>query len=770
VTIDVSFRDPDEVKRLASAGKLSWRGKKLLLDPYTKIDFFYEIEPQGEEFLLRGKLSIGSMTSPLEEADAITPLGPIHHQLLRLFPEHLSLEEVVYVYPQPKRLSALELHRWLPTAIHRVVWKGGEVKLVPDPLPRLVLDDATGGFATLWMDYGPFGKTKAGEALSPEEQYWERDLLETGFVKKSVGISHYYCPLDRAVRTIRFLLDLGWTVVDVQGRQVAAQRAWNVESLPEEGDDVTLSGEVTYGNRRVPLVRWLGALEKGEKLIDLGGGEMGLVEEIPPLQALRGEKITSRGVSVSRAIATLIPEAHAVAALEERPPTADFCGTLYPYQQHGVNFLSLLSRSRLHGLLADEMGLGKTVQLLAFFSQLLPLERPICIVMPRSLLFQWKREWERFLPKVSVYLHVGEERVKEAAWLERQSVILISYATLRLDAAIFEQLHFRALVLDEAQAIKNSRALTTDVVCSLKSDFRVAVTGTPIENSLDDLASIFHFLLPKLLEARSSPWTAIEVKGRVRPFLLRRRKADVLLDLPPKMEQTVWIDLSLEEREVYDKLLAERRGQLRAELSAKGIQGSRSLILETILRLRQLCCHGRLVTPQAPEHGAKLAQVVDDLASLIAGGHKVLIYSQFTSMLERIAVEVERNGWGYVVLDGSTKDRETPVRRFQDDPQVALFLLSLKAGGVGLNLTAANYVVLFDPWWNIAAEAQAIDRAHRLGQKQVVTARRYLTVGTIEEKISILQEKKRSLAEAVLDGEDPADGLSLEELCAAILE
>jgi SNF2 family DNA or RNA helicase len=358
--------------------------------------------------------------------------------------------------------------------------------------------------------------------------------------------------------------------------------------------------------------------------------------------------------------------------------------------------------------------------------------------------------------------------------LKQQRIILTSYALLRQDAFLLQSLSYECVVLDEAQCIKNDKSQTAQSSFLLRSKLRLAITGTPIENKWEELWSLFYFLDPELLGKRKDFVAAqgderqwAEMKKCIRPFILRRRKDQIAHQLPPKYEQLIWVDMQQAQRTLYEEWRAKHRGDLLKKIEREGAATHRVEILEAILRLRQICCHPHLVVPTLEgdllELSAKLERLITDLDSVVQEGHKVLVYSQFTQMLRLIEKQVQQRGWSYVYLDGSSQDRESLVQRFQEDPQTPLFLMSLKAGGVGLNLTAADYVFLFDPWWNEAVEAQAIDRAHRFGRKTEVIARRYITASSIEEKMMNLKQHKSSLSRQLFDF-DSSGPLTLDDL------
>jgi superfamily II DNA or RNA helicase len=708
-------------------------------------EFFLELEGEG---LLSPKISFGGETYGVADFKKMMP-RLFEQAVQRVDPKWQEMPLQLLEGPQLQTfLEELEKNPKAPP----LVWKNRPQKLMPDPLPILRLKDLTGAFADLWMDYGPFGHQEAAHpVLPPSEKEWESDLLEAGFIKKTVGEARYYCPLDRVGAALILLLGVGWTIVNPDGKKVVLATFHALTAEPKE-EGWSVQGEITYGERRSSLSQAMAAFKERRRFIDLDTGSVGLLELPPGWSDLADEEATPHGLRVRHHHLGLLeqvaqlPATYTPATWEVTPPSHHFCGQLYPYQQQGVNWLSFLWRSHFHGLLADEMGLGKTVQILAFLSRLEP-SHPILIVMPHSLLFNWNNELKRFLPSQPVYIHSGPERSSK---LPSSGVILTSYAVLRHDHELFAQEKFEVVILDEAQMIKNSTSLTSQIVKRLQSRFRLAVTGTPIENRIDDLISIFEFLMPDLS-------LTTHIAQKIRPFTLRRLKTSVDLQLPSKTEQLVWADFSEEQQTFYHQFLLEKKTAMRK---------NQFQVLELILRLRQICCHPLLIGSPAPS--AKFERLLADLEEILPAGHKVLIYSQFTQMLGLMRSEFHQRGWNTLYLDGTTHNREQVVEQFQTDPSQQLFLISLKAGGVGLNLTAADYVFLYDPWWNEAAENQAIDRAHRVGRKHSVICRRYIAAGTIEEKVVSLKEHKKSLAQQVLDFDTEAGPLTLDELYALL--
>jgi len=461
-------------------------------------------------------------------------------------------------------------------------------------------------------------------------------------------------------------------------------------------------------------------------------------------------------------------------------PLGSLEGILRPYQKEGVFWLRFLSRNGLGGILADEMGLGKTLQTLAFIRT---LDGPSLVVCPSSLLFNWVREAQKFVPELKVLCIEGADRSKLFSRILESNLVLTSYPLLRRDIDRFRNFKFSSIILDEATHIKNPDTQNAQAAMALVGRHRFVLTGTPVENSVRDLWSILHFVLPGYLGRRedfreryelpisrgSEPERARLAK-RLRPVMLRRLKKQVVKELPEKIEQVTYCDLSPEQAEFYQKLRQESRRKLE-ELSGPKDQGrARMTMLTALLRLRQVCCDLRLLGQEADRPSGKMELLEELLEEAIDGGHRVLLFSQFVSMLRLIRARMDEAGIRYGYLDGETKDRAKAVDEFQQSESLPLFLISLKAGGVGLNLSAADTVIHFDPWWNPAVEAQATDRAHRIGQTRVVTSYKLIARATVEEKILNLQQKKRQMIQSTVESEEPVmSGLSTAEITELLL-
>ena len=451
------------------------------------------------------------------------------------------------------------------------------------------------------------------------------------------------------------------------------------------------------------------------------------------------------------------------------PAPPGFALELRPYQQEGLAWLQYLREQNLSGILADDMGLGKTAQTLAHLlteQKAGRLDKPALVVLPTSLIFNWKHEAARFAPDLRVLSLHGKERHGQFDRIPEHDVVLTTYPLLWRDHEALEKHDYHLLILDEAQTVKNAGSQAAQVVRRLKARHRLCLTGTPLENHLGELWAQFDFLLPGFLGDSKSftrTWrTPIEKQGdslrrellakRLRPFILRRRKEEVAQELPPKTTILRTVELEGGQRDLYETVRSAMDARVREAIADLGFNRSQIVILDALLKLRQVCCDPRLLKSEAAkkvQERAKLDLLMDMLPEMVEEGRRILLFSQFTSMLDLIRAELDKAGLAHVSLTGETTDRETPIRRFQDG-EVPVFLISLKAGGVGLNLTAADTVIHYDPWWNPAVENQATDRAHRLGQTKPVFVYKLIVAGSIEEKILSLQERKAELAAGIL--------------------
>jgi superfamily II DNA or RNA helicase len=535
------------------------------------------------------------------------------------------------------------------------------------------------------------------------------------------------------------------------------------------GIDLTLPGGEPLHITARQLRRWVRPLLE----IELRGLE-GRRLRVPGLSLLDFEADDLPGEFAGQsALAELRERLASLVDVGERREPDGFATTLRGYQRQGLAWLHFLDEAGFGGLLADDMGLGKTVQLLALFEELrargeLAGDKPALVLAPRSVVENWRSEARRFAPAIDTVVHLGPGRAAGAAELGGCQLVLTSYGTFLRDHAWLTDIEWRCVVLDEAQAIKNPQTKLRRAVARLRARSRFCVTGTPIENHLTELWSQLDFLMPGLLGTRRGFQDffrkRIEKKAdlerlallqrRIRPFMLRRRKADVDLELPPKTEIAVPIELGASQRDLYESLRLMLDKEIRRTLKKRGVGGSALVVLTALLRLRQSCCDPRIVDldiARGIEESAKLDRLMEMLEELAGAGRFTLVFSQFTSMLALIEAACARHRIKTLKLTGQTRKREEVIARFQSG-EAPVFLISLKAGGVGLNLTRADTVIHYDPWWNPAVEEQATDRAHRIGQDKPVFVYKLVASGSVEDRILELQEQKQGLSDATLSG------------------
>ncbi len=452
--------------------------------------------------------------------------------------------------------------------------------------------------------------------------------------------------------------------------------------------------------------------------------------------------------------------------IEEYAVPAGFKGTLRPYQKAGYNWLMFLNQYKFGGCLADDMGLGKTVQTLALLQS--EKEKGVTnaslLVMPTSLIYNWKKEAARFTPELKIYDYTGTHREKDTRLFQGYDLVITSYGIVRRDVEELAQYYFNYIILDESQAIKNPSSNISKAVRQLKSAHRLILTGTPLENSTMDLWSQMSFINPGLLgqqsffkkrylipiEKQQSEAHTRKLYSIIKPFILRRHKSQVARELPEKVENVHYSSMTPEQKEVYDEVKNQYRNRILSHIEDFGVNKSQMLLLQGLTRLRQIANHPRMVDADYRGSSGKMDDLLLMMDNALAENHKILVFSQFVKHLQLVREMLDERQLDYCYLDGATKDREAQVERFQHDDEVRLFLISLKAGGLGLNLTRADYVLLLDPWWNPAVEAQAIDRAHRIGQTRKVITYKFIMSDTVEEKILDLQERKKKLARELI--------------------
>ena len=563
-------------------------------------------------------------------------------------------------------------------------------------------------------------------------------------------------------------------------------------SIQEGRDWFDINAKVQFGEFEIPFIQLRNYILNQKKEFLLPNGETAVIPEwwftkyselfsftehdhesdnlrlkmhhLALVQELREENLAT--AVISRKLENLRDFNH----IEATDPPVNFQGILRPYQKSGYDWLHFLNQYHFGGCLADDMGLGKTVQTLAFLQSQKESgsSQPSMLIMPTSLLYNWVLEAKRFTPDLRILLYTGTYREKDTAQFIGYDLILTSYGIIRLDIDIIKSYRFNYIILDESQAIKNPSSNITKAVRKLNSANRLILTGTPIENSTLDLWSQMSFVNPGLLgsqgffrdefqipiEKRNDEDKSKRLYNLIKPFILRRLKSQVATDLPEKVESIQYCEMSAEQEKAYEEAKAYYRNIILQSIDSEGISKSQIVVLQGLTKLRQLANHPKMVDSGYQDSSGKFEDVLHKIQTVISENHKILIFSQYIKHLDLFKTYLEEKKITYSYLDGSTKDRQGQVDNFQNDESIKIFLISLKAGGLGLNLTAADYVFILDPWWNPAIEAQAVDRAHRIGQDRTVFTYKFITKNSVEEKILALQRTKKQLADDLISSED----------------
>jgi non-specific serine/threonine protein kinase len=616
------------------------------------------------------------------------------------------------------------------------------------------------------------------------EEGWQI-RMQPDFQFNLATIDDWYAEVEEDPEQNWFDLELG---IEVEGQRISLlpillqairQKPWllNGEAVNKRDDDEVVLVSLPHNHKRAalplarlkPLLATLGELFVRDpsdssprlRLSRLDAAHLNHLQQGPALNWQGGSQLREFAQRLQQLDSTPL---HAPEGLQAE---------LRAYQLQGLAWMQGLAELNIGGLLADDMGLGKTLQTLGHIlceHNAGRLQQPALIVMPTSLIPNWQDEAARFTPQLKVLALHGPKRRALFKQIDEHQIILTTYALLPRDLKALSAYNYRLLILDEAQNIKNPRSKAAIAAGQLQAGQRLCLTGTPLENHLGELWSLFNFLMPGWLgdsksftrdyrtpiEKNANEQRLAHLNGRIKPFVLRRTKEQVASELPPKTEITHWVELSPAQRDRYETLRLAMDQKVRAEIARQGLARSQIVILEALLRLRQACCDLRLLGDESDSQltsadSGKLSGLLEMLEELFAEGRRVLLFSQFTSMLALIETELKARNIPYAKLTGSTQDRRTPVQQFQAGT-LPIFLISLKAGGSGLNLTAADTVIHFDPWWNPAAEAQASDRAYRIGQDKPVFVYKLIARGSVEEKIQHLQQAKANLARGVLQG------------------
>ncbi len=633
-----------------------------------------------------------------------------------------------------------------------------------------------------------------------EQAWWE--ALSSGHGLKRGEQPDYFVlraktePVDFLLTQVPRLTEVGFEIYgerELTSARVNRSRPTVSFSVSSGIDWFDVDGVVHFGDTQVKLKEVRKAARRKERYVKLADGSIG---EIPAewLEKYRYlfsmSEDSGEGLRLASAQVTLLDqllmEGDRIQADDEfqrrrenlrrfseivpRPLPDGLKANLHPYQKSGFDWLHFLHEYGFGGCLADDMGLGKTVQALAFLQSLAEsheAKAATLLVLPRSLVFNWEREAARFTPTLRLLNHAGTTRAKDLADFDEYDVVLTTYGIMLRDIEMLRKHRFHYVVLDEAQAIKNPVSQSAKAARLLQADHKLTLTGTPVENSTLELWSQFSFLNPGLLgslehfrtefagaiEKRQDEMAAAFLRRLVHPFILRRTKDQVARDLPPRTERILYTEMEPGQKKLYEKTRDFYRAQIMGIVDKEGVGDARMKILEGLLRLRQIANHPRLVEPDSKATSGKFDTLLETLDTLRAEGHKALVFSQFVQMLSLVRESLDAAHVPYAYLDGKTTDRQGRVDAFQNDPDLPLFLISLKAGGVGLNLTAADYVIHIDPWWNPAVEMQATDRTHRIGQDKPVFVYKLITRETVEEKILLLQDRKRALVSQLISTE-----------------
>ena len=593
----------------------------------------------------------------------------------------------------------------------------------------------------------------------------EKDLAATFLYKELAGLLEKYILLGTeklksykikpAVKpTLSLQLDHGIDFLEGEGTLTVEEEEFNLVELLRK---YRKKGFVTLSDGTNVILEKK-YIDRLQRLFDRKNDQLRIsFFDLPLVEELIDERLDSSSLPKSKEIFTGFNTIEST-----RPRLPKIKGKLRPYQKYGYKWLRYLHKHKLGGCLADDMGLGKTLQAIALLASVAASsKKPSLVIMPKTLLFNWDREISTFYPDLSVYTWYGRQRdMDEAANFH---VILTTYGMVRSSIELFKEQPFYYIILDESHNIKNSRSQTAKAVMLLDGEHRLALSGTPIENNLGELYSLFRFLNPAMfrteeefsrrygrpIQQENNKDAIHELKTKVYPFILRRLKKDVLTDLPDKLEQMLYVEMSPEQHKLYEERRIFYQTAIKEQISSQGLNKSQFFILQALLELRQIAScpesrsDGTIISP-------KRELLIEHIQEAVANGHKALVFGNFLSVVDSVCQDLEDSGIPHLSMTGATRNREEIVDKFQNDNSIGALVMTLKTGGVGLNLTAADRIFIFDPWWNLSAENQAIDRSHRIGQNRTVFCYKLLCRNTIEEKMIELQEKKRELLDSII--------------------
>ncbi|QNL21890.1 DEAD/DEAH box helicase [Hyphobacterium sp. CCMP332] len=626
---------------------------------------------------------------------------------------------------------------------------------------------------------------------------WEKERLER-LLRLNLPLKNYKCLMPKSQflawlnQNKELLMDIGFIIQQTkkdEKRFFFGNSSLDID-ISENNDWFDIRAKVQFGDFEIPFIELREHIMSKRREFRLPNGEYAVIPEewfsnyselFTFIDKENGSGITLKkhhlslvnemqsGNLAKVSMSKKLQQLRSFETIEEYELPEGFKGKLRPYQKAGYNWLRFLNKFRFGGCLADDMGLGKTIQTLALLQSLKENEGGTSIlILPTSLVYNWMLEAKKFTPKLKIHPYVGTNRNKDISRFGDYDLILTSYGITRIDKDILKEFYFNYIILDESQAIKNPSSNIFQSVTDLKSSFKLTLTGTPLENSSLDIWSQMTFINPGLLgeqkffkneflipiEKNQDELKSHRLYTIIKPFILRRHKSQVAKELPPKTENVKYCDMTAEQEKKYEEAKSYYRNQILSHFETHGNGKSQIVLLQGLSKLRQLANHPSMVDDMYSEDSGKMETLRHMIESAVLEGHKILIFSQFVKHLSIVRKHLDKYAISYAYLDGTTKDRQGQVDLFQQNEDIKVFLISLKAGGTGLNLTAADYVFLLDPWWNPAVESQAIDRAHRIGQTQNVMIYRFITRNTVEEKILKLQKKKKKLAEELITTEE----------------